>query len=181
MAKEKKAVDSMAKDEIDLGEKKGAEQPGHDRKEISITRDRLLGSFDVERGRYEAVSRRIGMLQSAQFEILSVMEAIDEIGKAGKGHKVVVPLGAGIMMEASLDNTKKVMFSYAGGTVTHKAIPDVKEELKRRLELLKNENRQASVEREKIGKGLENLRNIITLADNNARKQTAASKGQGNV
>ena len=150
------------------------------RKEMSFSREQLLSSFDLERSRYEAVSRRINMLQSAQFEISSAMEAIDEIEKSGKGNKIIVPLGGGVMVEAGLDNNKKVMFSYGGGAVTQKKIPEVRQELERRLELLKKEAQQAFGERDKINSGLSNLRNIIMLAEKNAKPQ-AAGKGQRNV
>ena len=104
-----------------------------------------------------------------------------KVEKEEKGNKVVVPLGAGVMIEAGIDNVRKVMFSYAGGAVTHKTIPDVRQELNKRLELIRKENEQALVEREKIEKGLTNLRNILMLADKNARANAAAGKGQRNV
>jgi prefoldin alpha subunit len=149
-----------------------------ERKEMNLTRDQLIGSFEMERSRYDAVAKRLNMIISAQFEISSTVEALDEIEKSGKGNKILVPLGAGVMIEAGLVNNKEVLFSFAGGTITQKEIPVIRDELKKRLESLKKEYDVTTVERQKIEKGLANIRNIIMLAENNARAQMAAGKGK---
>ena len=156
------------------------DRPPAGKQEINITRDQLLGSFDVERSKYEAVARRLNMILSGQFEISTTIEALDEIEKSGKGNKIMVPLGAGIMAEAELESNNEVMFSFAGGAITKKKIPEIRDELKKRLGALKKEYDATAAERVKIEKGLSNIRNIIMLAENNARAQ-AAGKGQGNV
>ena len=149
-----------------------------DKKEINLTRDQLIGSFELERNRYDAVAKRLNMIISAQYEISMTIEALNEIEKSGKGNKIIVPLGAGVMVEANLDGNKDAMFSFSGGAITNKGIPAIRDELKKRLESLKKEYDVTTVERQKIEKGLANIRNIIMLAENNARANMAAGKGK---
>lgn len=148
-----------------------------EKKEITLSRDQLMASLEMERSKYEAIARRAAMLQNAQLEISAAVAALDDISKAGKGAKIAVPLGGGVMLEAVVQNTNEVMFSLAGGAVEIKDILETKKELEQRLEVLGKESSKVAQEAEKITKGLNNIRNIMMLAERNVRKQTSA-KGQ---
>jgi len=152
---------------------------GAEKKEFNISRDELLASFEMEKNRYDALVRRLNFLQSGQAEIAAAMDALDEIGKSGKGTRIVVPLGAGAMIEADVSNNEQVLFALAGGAVKHETVNGVRDELSKRLETLKKESARLGTEGQKIGKGLENLKNILMMAERGARTARAEAKGKG--
>ncbi|MBI2597693.1 MAG: hypothetical protein HYW50_00685 [Candidatus Diapherotrites archaeon] len=103
-----------------------------ERKEIRLTQEQMLQAFAAENSRLEDLNLRINNLALALNELNSSIAAMDAIAKE-KG-KILVPLGAGVLLNAHTEDNESVLFSMAGGVLKLKKIENVKKELEKRKE-----------------------------------------------
>src|SRR3989338_412067 len=91
----------------------------------TITGQQLVQLNQQERQRLEQVNSRISSLQGAKMELLGTMEALTELGKNEKGNKIVVNLGAGVFVEASVQDNENALAAIAGSIFKEKKNPDI--------------------------------------------------------
>ena len=140
-------------------------------KKISLNEEQLAQLFQLENQRFSATQERISTLRSILVEMLNAREAVQAISKGQKNNKALIPVGAGVLVEASLENNKTLLFSMAGGVAQKKTTQEIEAELSKRIESV-----EKSIERENLEANRQagNLNNILAAANaTQARKRQA--------
>lgn len=141
-------------------------------KKITLNEEQLAQLFQIENQRFSATQERIAMLRQLLMEMLNAREAVQAISKGEKNNKALVPLGGGVMVEASVENNKTLLFSMAGNLAQKKTAQEIETELTKRID-----NLEKSIEKEntEANKQAANLNNILTAVN------SSASRRQGRV
>ncbi len=103
-----------------MADEKQQAKPETGEKKITLTGQQLLQLARQERQRLEQVNMRISSLQGFRNELVGAKEALKEIEKNEKGNRIMVNLGAGIYIEASVEDNAKTIAAIAGSVFKEK-------------------------------------------------------------
>ncbi|MFA4907754.1 MAG: prefoldin subunit alpha [archaeon] len=129
--------------------------------QIRLSGNQLVQLYEGERQKLEALERRLELVQRAMVEVTGTIETISALTKSGQTDSVLLPIGAGIYIEASVENKKNVKASIPGGIVLELTSEDAKEELGKRREELAKDERVLGEELQKSATALNQLGNLL--------------------
>ncbi len=113
-------------------------------KKVQMTQEQLFSAFAGENQRLEDLNQRINMLIMGLNEITMALLSMDAIKK--EKDKIMVPLGAGIFLQAQTEDNENVVFALAGEVMKTKKLEEAKQEIEKRKEslekLLENTKRE---------------------------------------
>lgn len=95
-----------------------------EQKTIKLTEQQLINAFTGERQNLEALQAQLGSTENYLREILAATDALNAIKKAKEKEKIIVPLGAGIYIDASVESNTEAKSGLAGGVVANTRIED---------------------------------------------------------
>ncbi len=139
-------------------------------KTIKLTGQQLVQAIENEKSKLEMLNRRMGSLQAISREIAGAELAIKEIGKTKPDEKILVSLGAGLFMDATIQENSKVLMGMTGDVLKYKTIEEAKKELEIRRNDLNKEIREVQEESRRTASNLNNLNKALALA---VKKQRA--------
>lgn len=102
-------------------------------KKVTLTGQQLMQFAAQERQKLEQVNSRIAALQNFRNEMRGTKDALQEISRNEKGNKVMVNLGAGIYVEAVLEENTKAIAAIAGSVFKEKKNEELMTSLENRL------------------------------------------------
>lgn len=131
-------------------------------KKISLNEEQLAQLFQLENQRFSTTQERLGALRNILSEMLNAREAVQAISKGQKNNKALIPIGAGVLVETTLENNKTLLFSMAGNLAQKKTTKEIEEELSKRIESV-----EKSIEKEnaEANRQAANLNNILAAAN----------------
>jgi len=100
-----------------------------DEKTIKLNEEQLINAFASERANMEAIQSNISAAGNRLRDILAATEALKAIQKAKENEKIVVPIGAGVFIDASLESNSTAKNSIAGGVVVNADIEGILKDL----------------------------------------------------
>jgi len=104
---------------------------------------KTLVEYEFYQGQAELFKKNLAMLDASLTEIEITKAALDEIKKAGEKNEVLLPVGAGSFVKASILDTKNVILDLGANVAAKKGLDEAKEELderRKRLERAKEGN-----------------------------------------
>lgn len=129
-------------------------------KEVRLTGQQTVRLFESERAKIGVVQRKMESIQSIINELDNAVSALNEIKKTQKDSSFLVPLGAGVYIEAKLENTKKAKHSLAGSIMVDEKV----DEIIKNLNVQKKEALQNVTTLQKEGQALShNINNLGTI------------------
>lgn len=100
-----------------------------EQKPIKVSEQQLINAFSGERQNLEALQSNLASIDARLRDVLAATDALNEIKKAKVGEKMLVPLGAGILIDASIESNSTAKNTFAGGVVANVAIEDALKDL----------------------------------------------------
>ena len=109
------------------------------RRKVELTDQQVTQIYEASRNTLESLNARRRELFNARNEIEITLLAIEEISSSKKGEKLMVPVGAGIYLDAELSDSDGFRMNLPGGIFKKVNSAAAKAELgKRREDLMKN-------------------------------------------
>ena len=107
---------------------------------------RLVVELRILEGTAEALQSRISLVNAALTELRVANMTLDGLGKEKKEAPLVVPIGGGSFIEATLRGADKIIVGVGAGVAIEKTIKEAKENLGNRLSNL--EKTQTSLQKQ---------------------------------
>ncbi len=141
----------------------------NEKKELKLTGQQAVRLFEAEKAKIGVVQRKMESLQGIATELDNAILALNEIKKIKNDSPFLVPLGAGIYIEAKLENTTNAKHSLAGSIMIDEKV----EEIVKKLTAQKKEALQNMETLQKEGQALSsNLNNLGNVLNQmNAQRQ----------
>ena len=131
-----------------------------EKKELKLTSQQTVRLFEAERAKMGVVQRKMESIQGIVMDLDNAISALEEIKKTKSGSPFLVPLGAGVYIEAKLENTKNAKHSLAGSIMVDEKV----EEIIKKLNTQKKEALQNMEILQKEGQALSsNINNLGTV------------------
>lgn len=171
MGKERKRrFERMAKEQ---GERDRMADERKKPRDIRITESQLMQMYDTERAKAVEVDKRRQAIFAGINEIVMASDALNAIKDSKADEKsVLIPLGAGIYVDADIRDKKTAKANLAGGVVIDSRIEDVIKDLDDRKKELEKALKGLQDEMNKVAGNMDNLGRVIT----NARMKIAEKR-----
>jgi prefoldin alpha subunit len=83
-------------------------------------------AYQVAEQQIKAHQQQLEKFEQQLNEIMTVVEALDDISKAKKDTEVLVPLSGGIFFRTRMDENQKFLVNVGSGTVVEKSVEETK-------------------------------------------------------
>ena len=140
---------------------------------IKLTREQLINAFGAERANLDALQQQMVAMDNALREILGATDALNAIKKSKEGEKIVVPVGAGIYIDAAIESSSKAKSSLAGGVVVNTSIEDALKELEAKKQETENAIAGVRKDQERTITTLNSLGNLLQSLEQKRSQQQA--------
>ena len=130
-------------------------------KTIRLTADQLMQQYRVERSKLSELTRRRNQLVASVFETDMALKAAEAIEKADKNESVLVPLGAGLYIDAAVKNNSTLKYTMAGNIALEMTFKKAREKIEKRKDVLSKELNAIKEERKRTGKNVRTMENIF--------------------
>lgn len=141
------------------------------KKEVSLSGEQVMHFYNNEREKLKIIQNRQGSLQNLMNETLLTIEALNELKKAQKNEKILVPLGAGVFADATLNETQKVKISLGGNVILDAGIERALGDLDKRKNELEKDLQMTMKEESQTINQINALGNVISQARNAVREK----------
>ncbi|MDO8648089.1 MAG: hypothetical protein Q7R70_06810 [Candidatus Diapherotrites archaeon] len=149
---------------------------GNEKKEeVSLTGNQMAEIVKQEKLKAKELSRQASQMHAIINEINGSIQAVKAV-QGKKGLQIIVPLGAGISLDAIIESAEKIKTTIPGNIIVEKTPKEAIEMLesqatavKKEIELLKGEILQASNKIREFSK-------VMKLAQSQFSRQNAQSK-----
>ncbi|HLC92161.1 MAG TPA: prefoldin subunit alpha [archaeon] len=143
---------------------------------MTLTGNQLAQLSEQERRKLSEISRRVNSLQSFRNELQAARDALEEVGKNEKGTQILVNLGGGVFIKASIDDASKAISSIAANAFTEKSGKELVKELDRKIGNLNNSLDAVAGEQQKVVMRLNQLEQIMEAGMREIRKARDGQK-----
>ncbi|MFH1225043.1 MAG: prefoldin domain-containing protein [Candidatus Diapherotrites archaeon] len=137
-------------------------------KQVKVSGAQIMQAYETERAKMESIIARLNQISGLKNDISAADSVLESLGKAGKGGKVKLPVGAGIYVDATIDDPKLVGMALAGNIMLPAATEAAREELAKRLADIEKALESAEKERQFTAANLDNLGRAINVLRQNA-------------
>src|SRR3989344_1326606 len=128
-------------------------------KKVQLTQEQLFQAFAGENQRLEDLNQRINMLIMGLNEITMALSSMDAVKK--DKDKIMVPLGAGVFLQAKTEDNENVVFALAGAVMKTKKLEEAKQEIEKRKESLEKMLENTKREHQRTAANVNALTEVI--------------------
>ncbi len=145
-----------------------------DQKKVKLSEQQLMNIFSSERGKLENIQSDIAMTQSQLLEIAAATDALNAIKKSQEKEKIIVPVGAGVYIDALVESNANAKASMAGGIVANMTIDEALKILAERKEGTGNSLAEMQKAWEKVSANLESISRLLSMIEQKKQQQAQA-------
>ena len=131
-------------------------------KSVRLSGQQVAQLAQQERDKLGEINRRIASFHNFRNDMYGARDALVEIGKNGKGDKMLVNLGAGIFVHATIDETEKGIASLTGNVFRESSCKDLVKMLEKRIAEIDNAIEKASQEQQHALARLGQLEQVLS-------------------
>lgn len=95
-------------------------------------REELRAEYGALAQLLEDVRRRVELLNTTLAELAAAKSALEEIGSLSEGEELLVPVGAGVFVRARLASKDKVLVTLGANVMVEKTLEDTRKYLEER-------------------------------------------------
>lgn len=95
-------------------------------------REELTAEYGALAQLLEDVRRRVELLNTTLAELAAAKSALEEIGSLSEGEELLVPVGAGVFIRARLASKDKVLVTLGANVMVEKTLEDTRKYLEER-------------------------------------------------
>ncbi|MCR4368968.1 MAG: prefoldin subunit alpha, partial [archaeon] len=128
---------------------------------VKLTGPQVAQLASQEQRKLEDITARLQKFQDFRNDLRGAKDALDEIGKSEKGAKILVDLGAGILVEAKLEDNSKAISALAGNVFRKKSGKEIKDFLDKKIKNMDLTIEKTVEEHQKTATRLTQLENIL--------------------
>ena len=143
-------------------------------KKVQLTGNQVVQLAAQERRKPEDIGRRIETFQNFRNELSMALDSIREIGKTSKGEAILVNLGAGIFVEATLQENKKGIATIAGNVFNYKDLKELEKTLEAKIRNVDKAVSGAAAEQQKTFSRLNQLEQVLEAGRRYMQQQRPA-------
>jgi len=132
--------------------------------EIKLSTQQVLQMFQGEQTKLEIIQRNRITLQNLIREQLLAIDSLNAVQNTKENEQIIVPLGAGVFLDASLKNNKEVQASITGDVIVKESIPKVINKIEARKKETIEKDMELAREQERIIQNLKNMERILQQA-----------------
>jgi prefoldin alpha subunit len=121
---------------------------------MRLTPEMVMENAQADSAKLEMANRQLGQLQQIATETAGASNALTELKKSDKGEVILVPLGSGIFIEASLANPQTVKTGLSGTVMVERTIGDALEKLAKNSAAIQKDIDTLSRERDRLAANL---------------------------
>lgn len=147
---------------------------GSENQPIRLTPEQVVENAQADNARFEYTQRQLVELQRIANEMAGALAALTEIGKTPAGENILVPLGAGIFIEAQLADTKTVKTGLSGTVMVNRSLDDARQKISENMSAVQKDIERLSLERDRLAANLQTWQKMIS--DYNAAKTPLAQR-----
>ncbi len=147
-------------------------------KEITLNQSQIEQMYVAERAKIEALERQKATLGGMLADTETAIRALDSVSKAKGNEKIMVSLGAGVFIDATIADNKSASGSFHGGVLMRLSADEARAELEKKRDALREEMQTAVREEERIVININNLAKVIA-AGQRVLREARMKKAQG--
>ncbi len=141
-----------------------------EKKTVQLTQNEVLALLQEEQRKLEALEKEFMQYRYAFEETMKARESLNAIQKAKANESIMIPLGAGVLVSATIADKESVQTTIAGGVLKRDSIPNA-------LAKLENRKKEAEEQMNRLQKQLEeasaNVQNLSMVIQNAMQSQNA--------
>ncbi len=141
-----------------------------EQKTIKLTEEQLMNAFANERANMDTMQANLAAAENRLRDILAATDALNAIKKSKENEKIVVPLGAGIFIDASLENNSTAKNSLAGSVVVNVTIEEALKNLVEKKQETQKAIEEMQKELEKIASNLNSIGAMLRSIEQKKRE-----------
>lgn len=142
------------------------------RGEGSISEDdirRLVAAYQQYQNQADAIVRQISLTQLTADELEKAARAVEAMNTATEGQEMLVPIGSGSFVYASLASKEKVVLNVGAGVSIEKTASEAKESLKARQTEVAEGSKKLSEMLSRIDQEMQKIQAILTRYEQQAQ------------
>ncbi|MCC6017779.1 MAG: prefoldin subunit alpha [archaeon YNP-LCB-003-016] len=132
-----------------------------DRKEVEEEVGRLYAQITTLNSIADALKEQSEILQRQIIDTQLALETLNEISKLEKNHKVILPLGSQIMVDAVIVDNENAYVNVGSNIIIKKPNKEVIEILEKRMEALQKQQMEIQQKLTETLSGIEYLQNQL--------------------
>jgi len=132
-----------------------------DRKEVEEEVGRLYAQITTLNSIADALKEQSEILQRQIIDTQLALETLNEISKLEKNHKVILPLGSQIMVDAVIVDNENAYVNVGSNVIIKKPNKEVIEILEKRMEALQKQQMEIQQKLTETLSGIEYLQNQL--------------------
>ncbi|MCR6668619.1 MAG: prefoldin subunit alpha [archaeon YNP-WB-040] len=133
-----------------------------DRKEVEEEVGRLYAQITTLNSIADALKEQSEILQRQIIDTQLALETLNEISKLEKNHKVILPLGSQIMVDAVIVDNENAYVNVGSNVIIKKPNKEVIEILEKRMEVLQKQQMEIQQKLTETLSGIEYLQNQLS-------------------
>ncbi|MCR6623223.1 MAG: prefoldin subunit alpha [archaeon YNP-LCB-024-027] len=130
-----------------------------DQKEVEEEAGRLYAQITTLNSIADALKEQSEILQRQIIDTQLALETLNEISKLEKNHKVILPLGSQIMVDAVIVDNENAYVNVGSNVIIKKPNKEVMEILEKRMEALQKQQMEIQQKLTETLNGIEYLQN----------------------
>ena len=138
---------------------------------IQLTGNQLVQLAQQERKKLAEINQRANQFRNFKTELRAAKDTLEEISQNKKGDKIMINLGAGIYINASVDNTETATTGLSGNIFKEKKISEITKTLAKKIESIDKTMVQVIEDQQKTISRVTQLENIISAGKQHMQKQ----------
>ena len=142
-----------------------------DEKKITLTGPQLYQMAQQERRRLDEINRNAEAFQHFRNELQGAKDALNELVHAKKGDEILVALGSGVYIKASLNDTTNAISSIAGNVFKGKNFKEVTKILAQKMINIDKTLKKTGEEQQQTLTKLNRLEQIMAAGKAHMQKQ----------
>ena len=140
-------------------------------KKITLTGQQLVQMAEQEKRRLDEINRKAETFQKFRTELQGAKDALEELSTAKKGDEILVNLGSGVYIKASLNDTTNALSSLTGNVFKGKGFKEVSKILSQKMENINKTLKKTAEEQQKTVAKLNQLDQIMVAGKQHMQKQ----------
>ncbi|NCP72298.1 prefoldin subunit alpha [archaeon] len=110
--------------------------PGNEKKTIKLNKDQTISLYKAKENEINGISKRLQEINNLFTEISKAENTLNEIKNVKSSESILMNIGAGVLVECKVNNTKEVKISLPGTIIVSKDIDSVIKDIENRKQEL---------------------------------------------
>lgn len=121
--------------------------------------------FQMLSRQLNVMNQQVQLISNKIAELKVLIESMDELSNLKTGHEILVPIGPGILINASVKNNNQVLMNIGSDIVVNKSIEDSKKIIESQIKDLETMFQQSEKDLIAMNSELDSLRKDIQSSD----------------